>query len=317
MLAIVSPGQGAQKPGFLAPWMEHLAERGKSIEALSESAGIDVRMHGVESDAETIKDTAIAQPLLVAASLIAAEELMDPSLDGPCADIIAGHSVGEVAAAALAGVISAEDAMRIVAVRSQAMARAAARTPTGMSAVVGGQRNEVMSAIEEAGLSPANINSASQVVAAGSPEGLAVLAENPPARARVIPLSVAGAFHTSYMESAREALHEAISNVTVADPRGEVHLLTNAGGRVVTDGREFLSLLVSQVSAPVNWEACMSQMAHLGITGLLELNPAGTLTGLAKRDLKGVELFALNTPDQLEDARAFVRQHAQSISKEK
>ncbi len=310
MLAIVCPGQGAQKPGFLSPWLE-LPGVESSFAELSEAVGIDLIAHGTVSDAATIRDTAVAQPLLVAAGIVAANCLAggDGFAAGAQADIIAGHSVGEVTAAALAGVLTEQDAMELVRVRSQAMARAAAAEETGMAAVVGGVREEVLAAITEHGLHPANINSSAQVVAAGALPGIAELAANAPARARVIPLEVAGAFHTPYMASAIEELRAAAAAITPQDPMQEVALLSNAGGERVTEGRRFLDLIVSQVSSPVNWEACMAAMKDLGITGMLEVNPGGTLTGLAKRELKGIALQTLNTPEDLEAANAFVLEH--------
>ncbi|WP_010534709.1 ACP S-malonyltransferase [Brachybacterium squillarum] len=305
MLAIVCPGQGAQKPGFLAPWLE-LPGVADTLGALAEPAGIDLIAHGTESDAETIRDTAVAQPLLVAAGIVAASQLGG---DGALpADVVAGHSVGEVTAAALAGVLSPEDALRLVAVRSQAMARDAAREETGMAAVVGGTREEVLEAIRAQDLHPANINSASQVVAAGPVAALAALGENAPAKARVIPLQVAGAFHTPFMAGAREELAAFAPTLSPADPA--TALVSNAGGQEVTSGARYLELIVDQVVSPVDWEACMAALRNRGVTAILEVAPAGTLVGLAKRELKGVATASLNTPDDLEAARALVSEHA-------
>jgi [acyl-carrier-protein] S-malonyltransferase len=306
VLAIVCPGQGSQKPGFLQPWLELPGAR-QAVSAMSESAGVDLVVHGTESDADTIRDTAVAQPLLVAAAFLAADALHE-RLDGPSADLLAGHSVGEIAAAGLAGVLSREDALRLVSVRSRAMATAAAAAPTGMAAVVGGVRAEVLAAIEAAGLEPANINSAGQVVAAGATDALKVLAENAPARTRVIPLQVAGAFHTRYMAPARDELAAFAPELSTS--QASTPLVSNAGGEVITDGHRYLDLIVRQVASPVDWEACMNTFRDRGVTALLELNPAGTLTGLAKRDLKGVERANLNTPDDLDAALALVRDHA-------
>lgn len=310
MLAIVCPGQGAQKPGFLAPWLE-LPGFEASLSGLSEAAGVDLLRHGTESDADTIRDTAVAQPLLVAAGLTAADCLTegDGFAAGAQADLLAGHSVGEVTAAALSGVLTAEDAMRLVAVRSRAMATAAAAEPTSMAAVVGGVRDEVIAAIREHDLAPANLNSAAQVVAAGTAAQIQALVENPPVRARVIPLQVAGAFHTAFMAGAREELAAFAPGLTVSDPLAQCPLVSNAGGEIVTTGSRYLELIVDQVSAPVDWESCMGVFAQKQVTGILEVAPAGTLTGLAKRELKGVALMNLNTPDDLEAARAFVAEH--------
>lgn len=308
MLAIVAPGQGAQSPGFLSPWLAE-PRFAAGLSRLSEVCGTDLAHYGTEADAETIRDTAIAQPLLVAAGLLAAAELFpDPAEAYPKIGVAAGHSVGEVTAAAGVGVISSEQAMVFVAERGQAMAAASATTPTSMTAVIGGKPDEVLAAIERHGLTPANNNGTGQVVAAGTLEQLDALAGDPPPRARLIPLSVAGAFHTVHMQPAVARLAELASGIATQDPR--TRLLSNADGEVVGDGREVLDRLVRQVAAPVRWDLCLETMAGLGVTGLLELPPAGTLTGIAKRNLKGVELFALNTPDQLTEARAFIDHHA-------
>ncbi|MDN5899805.1 MAG: ACP S-malonyltransferase [Brachybacterium sp.] len=306
MLAIVCPGQGAQKPGFLSPWRE-LPGVDDALAALAEPAGIDLLRHGTESDADTLRDTAVAQPLLVAAGIIAASALYQGE-DLPAADAFAGHSVGELTAAALGGVLSNEDAMRLVAVRSQAMAKAAAAEPTSMAAVVGGVREDVVATIERHGLRAANINSAAQVVAAGTKAQIAALAEDGPAKARVIPLQVAGAFHTPHMAGAREELAAFAPRLTPQDPT--IPLISNASGEVITSGARYLELIVDQVAAPVDWEACMATLRDRGVTAMIEVAPAGTLTGLAKRELKGIALANLNTPDDLDAARTLVREHA-------
>ncbi len=307
MLAIVAPGQGAQTPGFLSPWLAEpsFADR---LEWLSAVSGMDLRHYGTEADAETIRDTAVAQPLLVAAGLLAAIELF-PHPDDALAliGVVAGHSVGEITAAAGVGVLSPEQAMVLVRERGRSMAAASALTPTSMTAVVGGKPEEVLAAIERAGLTPANNNGSGQVVAAGTKDQLAALAADPPVRARLIELSVAGAFHTVHMQPAVDRLAELSRAITTGQPRTK--LLSNADGQVVDDGPEVLRRIIRQVANPVRWDLCMATMADLGVTGLLELPPAGTLTGIAKRNLKGVELFALNTPDQLADAAEFVRSH--------
>lgn len=307
MLAIVAPGQGAQAPGFLAPW---LAEPTFShrLDWLSAVSGLDLRHYGTAADAETIRDTAVAQPLLVAAGLLAALELFPHPADAfPFLGVAAGHSVGEITAAAGVGVLSAEQAMVLVRERGRAMAEASAARPTSMTAVVGGRPDEVLAALERHGLTAANHNGTGQIVAAGTTDQLAALAADPPARARLIPLSVAGAFHTTHMQPAVERLRKLSRAISTHDPR--TRLLSNADGQVVHDGREVLRRLVDQVASPVRWDLCMATMADLGVTGLLEMPPAGTLTGIAKRNLPGVELFALNTPDQLDEAIAFVRTH--------
>ena len=307
MLVIAAPGQGAQSPGFLTPWLEepHYADR---LRWLSAVGGLDLIHYGTEADAETIRDTAVAQPLLVAASMITALSLFPHPADafGRIGGV-AGHSVGEIAAAAGAGVISAEQAMVFVRERGQAMAKASAATPTGMTAILGGDRDEVLQTLDRLGLTAANDNGPGQIVAAGTLEQLQQLADDPPPKARLIPLSVAGAFHTQHMRPAVDILARLARAISTRDTR--TRLISNRDGQVVHSGQEVLRRLVGQVSTPVRWDLCMQTMLDLGVTGLLEMPPAGTLTGIAKRQLKGVETFALKTPDQLDEARAFVERH--------
>ena len=301
MIVIACPGQGSQTPGFLNDWLE-LPGAAEFLAAASERSGVDLVQHGTVSDADTIRDTAIAQPLIVAASLLAWRRL------GELADLsgagVAGHSVGEFAAAAAAGVLSAEDALSLVGVRGRAMAEAAAAAETGMAAVVGGVEADVLAKIEEHGLTPANRNGGGQIVAAGARAGLAALAEDAPRAARVIPLQVAGAFHTEYMASAIPVLAEAAQDVAASDPTHR--LWTNADGSVVSDGSRYVELLVSQIANPVRWDACMAGFQEAGITGLIELTPAGALTGIAKRALKGVPSVAIKSPADLDAAVALL-----------
>ncbi|GAA2853964.1 acyltransferase domain-containing protein [Paenarthrobacter ilicis] len=300
MLAIVCPGQGSQTPGFLAPWLELPSVEGH-LASLSEIAGLDLKAHGTTSDEETIKDTAVAQPLIVAAGLVAAKSLFDVELS-TLPVLLAGHSVGEITASALAGVLSEADAMSFVRERANSMAAAAAVTPTGMSAVVGGDPAEVLSAIEAAGATPANVNGAGQTVAAGTFEQLKALADNPPAKARVIPLKVAGAFHTLHMAPAVSALEALKPSLSPHNP--SVPLLSNHDGKEVTAGTAAVDSLIAQVSRPVRWDLCMETMVNRGVTGVIELAPAGTLAGLAKRGMPGVKTVAVKTPDDLSAALA-------------
>lgn len=297
VIVIACPGQGSQTPGFLSEWIEDADSRA-FLEAASEASGVDLLRHGTESDADTIRATEIAQPLIVAASLLSWRAL------AAHADLtsvgVAGHSVGEFAAASAAGVLSETDAMRLVGVRGRAMAEAAAAEQTGMSAVVGGVESDVLAAIEAAGLTAANRNGGGQIVAAGSLAGLSALAESAPRGARVIQLQVAGAFHTSYMGSAVPVLAEAAAATEVNDPTRK--LWSNADGKLVTSGASFRDSLVSQIASPVRWDACMESFTGAGITGLIELTPAGALTGIAKRGLKGVPAVAVKTPADLEAA---------------
>ncbi|WP_141925061.1 ACP S-malonyltransferase [Haloactinospora alba] len=281
----------------------------------SEIAGLDLVRAGTTADAEEIRDTAVAQPLLVSSGLAAATALFG-ELDGApeSIDAVAGHSVGEFTVAGIAGVLTPEDALALVAERGRGMAEAAAAADTGMTAVLGGDREEVLAAIDAAGLTPANDNGSGQIVAAGTTEQLATLADNPPHRARLRPLSVAGAFHTHHMSPAVQRVEEAAAATTPADPR--TRLLSNLDGAVVSNGQDYLQRLVSQVGSPVRWDACTQTLAGLGVTALIELPPAGTLTGLAKRALRGVELLSVNTPDDLEQAKNLVKEHAGTISPE-
>ncbi|MFC7546140.1 acyltransferase domain-containing protein [Plantactinospora sp. GCM10030261] len=304
MLAVLSPGQGAQKPDFLRPWLD-LPGAPSRLRWWSTVSGVDLIHLGTEADAEEIRDTARTQPLLVAAALLAAEHL--PMYD---VALTAGHSVGELGAAALAEVLTPETAIALAGVRGREMAAACAQEPTGMAAVLGGDAGEVLAAIESHGLHPANRNGAGQVVAAGAVDRLEKLAAEPPARARVTTLKVAGAFHTPYMDRAEQALAGVAAGVRGTDPARI--LLSNLDGAAVTNGREMVQRLVRQVTAPVRWDLCMRTLADLGVTGIIELPPAGTLAGLVKRELKATgvpEIVTLNTPDDLPAARDLIARH--------
>jgi [acyl-carrier-protein] S-malonyltransferase len=299
VLIFTAPGQGAQTPGFLAPWLE-LPGLAEQFGAWSELAGRDLIRLGTDGSAEEITDTSVAQPLLVAAALAVAGLLGEP-------DAAAGHSVGELAAGAIAGVTSAEDAIALTRVRGEAMAAACDAEPTGMSALLGGDEQAVLAAIADAGLTPANVNTAGQIVAGGTLEQLARFAEHPPAGARLRPLRVAGAFHTVHMAPAVDALAAAAAGTAVKDP--VITLLSNRDGAVVTSGQDWMDRVVRQVASPVRWDKCMASMSGLGITGMIELLPGGTLTAMAKRALPGVQLLAVKTPDQLDSARALAAEH--------
>ncbi|MCA1306431.1 ACP S-malonyltransferase [Microbacterium esteraromaticum] len=297
MIVAACPGQGSQTPGFLAPWLE-LDGVPAQLAAFSEAAEVDLIAHGTESDADTIRDTRIAQPLIVAASIVAMTQLVQRA--GRTADGLAGHSVGEIAALNAAGVIDADSAMRLVGIRGRAMADAAAQTPTGMSAVLGGDADVVLALLSELGLTPANYNVAGQIVAAGELPALAELAERAPRGVRVMPLQVAGAFHTSYMAPAVDTLRAAVDDVT---PQNPTHTLwSNRDGAAVSSGQDALDRLVTQVSSPVRWDLCMESFTAAGITGFIELAPAGALVGLAKRGLRGVPNVAVKTPEDLDAA---------------
>jgi [acyl-carrier-protein] S-malonyltransferase len=285
---------------MLAPWLE-LDGVPEQVATFSELSGLDLARLGTTADADEIRDSAVTQPLIVTMGLITASQLQ---LDGQRAIgdvVLAGHSIGEVTAAAIAGVLTPEQAISFAARRGSEMAAACAAVPTSMVAVVGGDPDEVVAAILAAGLTPANRNGAGQIVAAGALEAIAALTENPPPRTRVRPLQVAGAFHTSYMSPAEQSLRTVAAQLTPADPTRT--LLSNADGAVVSDGPTVLDRLVGQVTRPVRWDLCLNTLRDLGVTGAIELAPAGTLTGIARREFTGVRLVAVKTPADLEAAR--------------
>ncbi len=307
MLVLVAPGQGAQAPGFLTPWLD-LPGFADRLEWLSTVTGLDLVRFGTTATAEEIRDTAVAQPLIVGAGLVSLLSLFPrPSDAYRFIGLGAGHSVGEITALVGAGVLSAEAGMVLVRERGNAMAAAAALSKTTMIAVLGGDREEVLAALVRTGMTAANDNGGGQIVAAGTVEQATALRDSPPAKARLLPLSVAGAFHTSHMASAVGVLGRHARAITTHDPR--TPLLSNRDGQRVRSGRDALARLVTQVANPVRWDLCMTTMREMGVTGLIELPPAGTLAGLAKRSLPGVEVLALKTPDDLEKAQSMVAEH--------
>ncbi|WP_327686887.1 ACP S-malonyltransferase [Streptomyces sp. NBC_00467] len=303
MLVLVAPGQGAQTPGFLTPWLE-LPGAADRIAAWSDAIGLDLVHYGTKADADEIRDTAVAQPLLVAAGLLSASALGDVA---PGA--VAGHSVGEITAAVFAGVLDDVAALGFVRTRGLAMADAAAITKTGMSALLGGDPEITVPHLESLGLTPANVNGGGQIVAAGTMEQLAALeADKPEGVRRVVALQVAGAFHTLHMAPAVDRLAEAAKALTVSDPK--LPYVSNRDGAVVSSGDEVVERLVGQVANPVRWDRCMETFKERGVTALIEVCPGGTLTGLAKRALPGVQTLALKTPDDLDAARTLVAEHS-------
>ncbi|MFI8945497.1 ACP S-malonyltransferase [Streptomyces sp. NPDC053750] len=315
MLVLVAPGQGAQTPGFLTDWLA-LPGAADRVAAWSDAIGLDLAHYGTKADADEIRDTSVAQPLLVAAGILSAAALGTYSFaaDAAGADIapgaVAGHSVGEITAAAFAGVLDDTAALTLVRRRGLAMAEAAAVTETGMSALLGGDPEVSVAHLEKLGLTPANVNGAGQIVAAGTMEQLAALNEDKPEGVRkVVPLKVAGAFHTHHMAPAVDELAEAAKALTPADPK--VTYVSNKDGRAVASGAEVLERLVGQVANPVRWDRCMETFQELGVTALIEVCPGGTLTGLAKRALPGVKTLALKSPADLDAARELVAEHAQ------
>ena len=306
MIVVVCPGQGSQTPGFLEPWLA-LPAFHAGLRHISDDVHLDLVAHGTVSDADTIRDTAIAQPLIVAAGILTLEALL---ADGRRDRIsgIAGHSVGELTAAAGAGILKTTDAVRFVRERGMAMQAAAALVPTGMSAVIGADETELLARVIELGLEPANFNGSGQIVVAGALDALAELAAAPPHRARVIPLQVAGAFHTRYMQPAVERMTVVADSLRPTNPT--LPIWTNRDGSRVSEGIRFVELLVGQVSSPVRWDKCMEAFAQAEVTGIIEVAPAGALIGLAKRGLKGVPSVAIKTPDDLPAAWAMIDQQS-------
>ena len=302
MLAIIAPGQGSQTPGMFNSWIQDPSLKGLLV-SWSDAIGLDLLHLGTVADAEEIKDTANAQPLIVAASLLGAHALGIKNFA-----VTSGHSVGELAAAALSGAISESDALRIVRTRGLEMAKAAATSPSGMSAILGGDRAEVLAAIAALKLVAANDNGAGQIVAAGDLQALGSLNENPPVGARVRALAVAGAFHTDFMQPAVEPLRALVT--TVPTHPVVIQVISNKDGQVVSDGAEVLNRIVNQIANPVRWDLCMETLKSLGVTGVIELPPAGTLVGLLKRAASEIETFALKSADDLDAAREFAGRHA-------
>lgn len=306
MIALLAPGQGSQAPGMLAPWLS--ADGADAVlDGWSDATGLDLRRLGTAATAEQIKDTSVTQPLIVATALLAFQQLAE-HVHLPADTPTAGHSVGELAAATVAGVLSPADAVGFAAVRGREMAASCASEPTGMSAVLGGRPEQVHERLAELGLDPANRNGATQVVAAGPLAALEQLADKPPERARVVPLAVAGAFHTRFMAPAEQALAAYADGLTPHDPTRP--LLSNADGQVVESGEELLRRLVAQVTRPVRWDLCMATLGELGVTAVIELPPAGALVGLVKRELKGVATLALRGPEDLDGVAELMAEHA-------
>ena len=306
MIAILCPGQGSQVPGFMTPWLE-IESYATVISNLESVSSLPLKEYGTVSDAETIRDTAIAQPLIVAAGLASFAALRDFMPQDKKIFGTAGHSVGEITAAAVSGIFTNDQAISFVKQRGQAMKAAASLTPSSMAAVVGGDLQEVTDYVSGMGLEVANFNSAGQVVVAGSSDLIQELIKEPMAGTRVVALQVAGAFHTAFMSNAKVELASYAKNQEVLDPK--FRIWTNRDGAEVHSGTGFLELMVNQVSNPVRWDLCMQSMLASGVTAIIELSPAGTLTGIAKRAMPGVEAVALKTPADLELAGELIRKH--------
>lgn len=305
MIALTCPGQGAQTPGFLTPWLE-LESFKTEIEKYSAILDMDLVHFGTEADADQIKDTKIAQPLIVAASLASHSALLQALKDETLFSGVAGHSVGEIAAASIAGILDTEAALKFVKARGEQMAQAATLEASSMAAVVGGEQDNVLGHLSNLGLFAANYNGKGQIVAAGSSANIQELVANPPAGTRVVGLAVAGAFHTSFMETAKVALGSLALSISCEDPK--LLIWSNSGGARVTSGDKFLDLLINQVSKPVRWDLTMDSMVSDGVSAVIELLPGGTLTGIAKRAMPGVATLALKSPEDIEKAVLFVRE---------
>ncbi len=300
MLALLFPGQGSQTPGMLAPWLND--ETKKIVATWSLHIDLDLERLGTTASADEIKDTANAQPLIVAAGLLGAQALALNKFS-----VVAGHSVGEITAAGISGVLTPAHALELVRQRGIAMAKAASQFETGMAAVLGGERTEVLKSIKELDLVPANDNGAGQIVAAGSLPQIDKLVENPPAGSRVRALAVAGAFHTHYMQSAVSHVAGFVEKVSINEPTSQ--LLSNKDGSVVAGGKDAIERIVNQIANPVRWDLCMESLVQLGVTGAIEFPPAGTLVGLLKRTTPGIETFALKSPEDLTAAKEFAAKH--------
>jgi [acyl-carrier-protein] S-malonyltransferase len=307
LIALTCPGQGAQTPGFLSPWLE-LDSFKTAIEQYSAVLEMDLVHFGTKADADQIKDTRVAQPLIVAASMASHTVLIQALQDKSIIAGVAGHSVGEIAAANIAGVLDTEAALRFVKARGEQMAKAASLEASSMAAVVGGEPEVVVSHLESMGLFAANYNGKGQIVAAGAAGKIQELVANPPAGTRVVGLAVAGAFHTSFMETAKVELASLAGSINTSNP--EMLIWSNSDGSRVDSGERFLELLINQVSKPVRWDKTMDSMTTDGVTALIELLPGGTLTGIAKRAMPGVATLAIKTPEDIEKAVLFVKEQS-------
>jgi [acyl-carrier-protein] S-malonyltransferase len=307
LIALTCPGQGAQTAGFLAPWLE-LESFKTEIEKYSAILEMDLVHFGTEADADQIKDTKIAQPLIVAASMASHAALISALQDDSMFEGVAGHSVGEIAAAKIAGVLDTEAALKFVKARGEQMAMAASLDASSMAAVVGGEQDTVLSHLSNLGLFAANYNGKGQIVAAGSSSKIQDLVSNPPAGTRVVGLAVAGAFHTSFMETAKVALTSLALSISCDNPK--LLLWSNSDGAKVDGGDKFLDLLIKQVANPVRWDLTLDSMVSDGVSAVIELLPGGTLTGIAKRAMPGVATLALKSPEDIEKAVSFVREQA-------
>lgn len=305
MIALTCPGQGSQTPGFLSAWLE-LPKFQSEIDKYSAVLDMDLTHYGTKADADEIKDTRIAQPLIVAASMASFAVLVDALGERSAFSAVAGHSVGEITAAYICGILDTESSLKFVKARGEQMAQAAGLAESSMAAVVGGDLELVLGKLAELGLFAANYNGKGQIVAAGSATKIQDLIQSPPAGTRVVGLAVAGAFHTSFMESAKDELTSLVTSLNTSNP--DLIIWTNSDGSRIERGDKFLELLINQVSKPVRWDKTMDSMSLAGVTKIIELLPGGTLTSIAKRSMPGVDTLALKNPEDLEKATSFVRE---------
>ena len=307
VLTLLFPGQGSQVSGLLTPWL-CTPGAAESLARWSDLAQVDLVDAGTSWSAERLLDTAVAQPLLAAAALLSARALLSDGVP----DAVCGHSIGELPALAVAGVLTEDEAVALAAVRGRAMAAAARTEATGLLAVLGGDPDEIRTRASTLGLSVATVNVDGQVVLGGAAEALDLLAAAPPAGARLRRLAVAAAFHTAAMQAARPALAEAVGALPSRRPRCAV--VANRDGVVVTSGREALDRLVEQLTGPVRFDLCLQTLSAMGVTGAVELAPGGTLTALAKRALPHASAVALRTPDDLVKARGLLGSAGEAVT---
>ena len=301
----MTPGQGSQTSGMYSNWITDTANK-ELIAKYSNLIDLDLFHYGTSASQAEITATNIAQPLLTALAFMSFGKL---KVNSNTNIVYSGHSVGELSAASLAGFYSDETAMKLVNVRGKAMAEAAAsNSATGMSAVLGGDKAEVIKHIEQFDLVPANVNSNGQIVASGLLTNLEKLSANPPASTKVRKLEVAGAFHSQFMKSAESELEKEFTQGEITDSNSS--FISNKDGQIVKDSYELKNRLITQITSPVRWDLCQAKMIELGVTGMLELAPAGVLTGIAKREMPGVELFAIKSPEDIPGAQAFIDKHA-------
>ena len=306
MLAVVAPGQGSQSVGMLSPWVTDSKDK-ELVDSWSSLISVDLLKLGQSGNSEEIKSTDNAQLLIFITSILSSLNLdlknaKDQSI------IFAGHSVGEFAAYSIAGTFEVDQALKIVARRGQSMLAATnAFSKTGMSAVLGGNNDEVISYLREFNLIPANINSNGQIIAAGTLENLDRLANTPPAGTRVRPLEVSAAFHTKYMEPAISRFKEIFRDLNTNSPSQII--LSNKNGEELNKSTDIIENLINQVISPVRWDLCQAKMVELGVTGMLELAPGGTLCGIAKKEIPSVETFAIKSPEDIQSANDFIRKH--------